>query len=116
LKHREPSIAGAGGGPSWADQADHPFSPGWINRYRWVYRHERLPLAVAEDLALLYREAAVPTRLVERVYGGSERLTVRLSDLAGLVLAERERFEHLICAEKKTFRNLVVAIQGLAPA
>lgn len=35
--------------------------------------HERLPLAVAEDLALLYREAAVPTRLVERVSGGSER-------------------------------------------
>ncbi len=35
--------------------------------------HERLPLAVSEDLALLYREAAVPTRLVERIMNGSER-------------------------------------------
>ena len=30
-------------------------------------QHERLPLAVSEDLARIYREAAVPTRLVERV-------------------------------------------------
>jgi MoxR-like ATPase len=29
--------------------------------------HERLPLAVSEDLARVYREAAVPTRLVEKV-------------------------------------------------
>lgn len=35
--------------------------------------HERLPLAVSEDLARTYREAAVPTRLVERVSTGSAR-------------------------------------------
>ncbi len=35
--------------------------------------HERLPLAVSEDLARTYREAAVPTRLVERIPGQSSR-------------------------------------------
>ena len=35
--------------------------------------HERLPLAVSEDLARIYREASVPTRLIERVSAGSAR-------------------------------------------
>jgi MoxR-like ATPase len=35
--------------------------------------HEHLPLAASEDLARIYREAAVPTRLVERIPGQSLR-------------------------------------------
>jgi MoxR-like ATPase len=35
--------------------------------------HEQLPLAVSEDLARIYRESAVPTRLVERIPGQSAR-------------------------------------------
>jgi hypothetical protein len=46
-------------------------------------KHEHLPLAVAEELALLYREAAIPTRIHARVHPKSPRA------------AAYYRFEHL---------------------
>ncbi len=46
---------------------------------------------------------------------GSGHAHVAMSKLVQVILAERDRFEQLIRAEKKIFLNSVVAIQGFEP-